>query len=94
MKTLKNAIEMIESGKLSSDEMREYLAPENGQFIARENNKNPGHIIFVREDGKVGFPTINSIPIEIGDTARGKIQSEEEHYFLFEVREIVNKNKK
>jgi len=86
MKTIKEALENAKVGKL------DFLKPgkaSNMQFIARENKKKPGEPIFVREDGKVGFPTINSIKVKIGDVVRGKVQHEEPTYFLLEVREIL-----
>jgi hypothetical protein len=59
------------------------------QLVARENNKKPGQVIFVREDGKVGFPTINSIAVEIGDVVHGKVFLDKDKYFLFEVQSVV-----
>jgi hypothetical protein len=82
MNTLKEALQQYTSGEQD-------VVVKNSQYIVRENKKKPGEPIFVREDGKVGFPTINSVKIEIGDVVRGKIQHEEPNYFLLEVREIV-----
>ena len=82
MNTLKEALHQYTSGEQD-------VVVKDAQYIVRENKKKPGEPIFVREDGKVGFPTINSIKIEIGDVVRGKIQHEEPNYFLLEVREIV-----
>jgi hypothetical protein len=67
----------------------EILQGEDQQFVVRENKKKPGEPIFVREDGKVGFPTINSIRVDIGDTIRGYVRHEEPSYFLVEIREII-----
>jgi hypothetical protein len=89
MKTIKDAINdykenpedsLFENG-FSGDEV---------QLVVRENSRKPGEPIFVREDGKVGFPTINSISVTIGATIRGRIQQEEPTYFLVEVRSIVS----
>ena len=84
MKTIKEALEKAKANinLVSSKE-------PNLQYIVRENKRKPGEPIFVREDGKVGFPTINSLNVEIGDIVRGKIQHEEPNYFLIEVREII-----
>jgi len=83
MNTLKEAIETFEeTGKLD-------LTGEVKQFKVRENSKKPGTPIFVRDDGKVGFPTINSISVKIGEVVKGRIVSEQPSYFLVEVSEVV-----
>jgi hypothetical protein len=84
MKTIKDAFQQFTNGQNPLTEKAEEV-----QYIVRENKKKPGEPIFVREDGKVGFPTINSVGINIGDVVRGKIQYEEPNYFLLEVREII-----
>jgi len=84
MKTIKEAIESNPSEIDLTD-----LSSNMVQYKVRENKRKPGEPIFVREDGKVGFPTINSIQLKIGDIVRGKIQYEEPNYFLIEVREKV-----
>ena len=71
------------------DQMVKEALPEIRQFVVRENAKKPGEPIFVMQNGKVGFPTINSLSVKIGDTVKGKIQMERDTYFLFEVTEIV-----
>jgi len=60
------------------------------QMVAKENFRDPGKVIFVMENGKVGFPTRNSIPVEIGDIVRGRIHEDSDTYFLFEVQKIVS----
>ena len=89
MKSLKEAIECMQAGEIQPDDVPRNVEPQQEQFIVRENSKKPGEPIFVRGDGKVGFPTINSRRVEIGDTVRGRIQVEEDTYFLFEVREVI-----
>jgi hypothetical protein len=84
MANLTEALQRLKKGELSSD----VYSDDEKQFIVRENRKKPGEPIFVREDGKVGFPTINSIAVKIGDIARGKIVHEEPTYFLAEIREV------
>jgi hypothetical protein len=59
------------------------------QFTALENAKLSGEVIFVREDGKVGFPAFNSIPVKIGDTVRGTLTLEQDSCFFVEVHEIL-----
>jgi hypothetical protein len=90
---MSNLTEALNEYKTSPDRPSlafDILQDKEYQFVVRENKKSPGKPIFVREDGKVGFPTINSISIKIGDTVRGKIRQEEPNYFLFEIREIVS----
>lgn len=64
------------------------------QFTALENRKRPGHPIFVRDDGKVGFPTINSVSFDVGDVIRGHLKLDTDTYFFVEVSEVVQKAKK
>jgi hypothetical protein len=59
------------------------------QLTVRENKSRPGHPIFIRDDGKIGFSTFNSISFEIGDTIKGKIRHESDKYFFVEVQEIL-----
>lgn len=59
------------------------------QFIARENYKKPGQPIFIQDDGKVGFPSINGLNVNIGDTVKGVVHHSQENYFFVEVQEIV-----
>ncbi len=61
------------------------------RLIVKENSKKPGKIIFVREDGKVGFPTINSIHTKIGDVVEGKIKVDNKSCFFVEVDTIVQR---
>jgi len=61
------------------------------QFKALPNRKKSGHIAFVKENGKIGFPTINSIKCRIGDVIRGEIVYETDTYFMLRVEEIVEK---
>ena len=88
--SLKEAIEKLHKNEIQVSEIPELIKAPGAQFVVRENSKKPGEPILVREDGKVGFPTMNSIHVKIGDTVRGKIQQEEENYFLFEVQEIID----
>ncbi len=67
----------------------DYEAGAEMQLVVKENNKQPGAPIFVLDNGKVGFSTINSIPIEIGDTIRGKIKLDLDTVFFVEVNEII-----
>ena len=78
----KNPNEDILSTAFEADEI---------QLVVRENAKHPGETIFVREDGKVGFSTKNSLEVKIGDVVRGRVHQDEETYFLFEVQSIVSK---
>ncbi len=71
-----------------------FLAYNTGdeiQLVVKENRQRPGAPIFVREDGKCGFSTINSIPFTIGDTVRGKIKIDTETVFFVEVNEIITR---
>jgi hypothetical protein len=58
------------------------------QFKALENRRKDGPI-FIREDGKVGFPTLNSIKFKIGDIVRGPVVYETERYFMLRVEEVL-----
>jgi len=66
-----------------------YELGDEVQLQVKENKKNPGAPIFIREDGKVGFPTFNSIPIDIGEIIKGKIKLDTDTYFFVEVQEIL-----
>jgi hypothetical protein len=67
----------------------DYSLGDEVQLQVKENHKQTGKPIFVREDGKVGFPTINSIPIKIGETVKGTLKYDGENYFFVEVQEII-----
>ncbi len=69
----------------------DYETGEEMQLVVKENNKKPGAPIMVLENGKVGFPTVNSIPIEIGDTIRGKMKLNFDTVFFVEVESILQK---
>jgi hypothetical protein len=88
IETIEDLKEHIFSGKGAEDFLDE---GEEIQLQVKENNKKEGSPIFVREDGKVGFPTFNSIAIQIGDIVRGKIKFDTDHYFFVEVHEIVTR---
>jgi len=85
---LQEAFEKIQAGEKLAVVRGEISAP-SAQFVVRENHKKPGEPILIRADGKVGFPTMNSLPCKIGDTVRGRIQQEEKNYFLFDIEEIL-----
>jgi len=59
------------------------------QLKAQDNKSNPGSPIFIREDGKIGFSTANSIEFSIGDTVRGVVVIDNDKYFMVQVREVV-----
>jgi hypothetical protein len=61
------------------------------QFKALKNNRNKTQLIFVREDGMVGFPTLNSITFKEGDIVKGEIVLVSKSYFMLRVDEIVEK---
>ena len=87
--TLAELKDQIFSGKGAES----FLDPgENIQLQVKENNKKQGSPIFVRDDGKVGFPTFNSIPVHIGDTIRGRVKFDTDRYFFVEVQEIVTRD--
>ncbi len=69
----------------------DYEVGEEMQLVVKENNKQPGKPIFVLENGKCGFSTVNSIPSEIGDTVRGKMKLNLDTVFFVEVNEIIQK---
>ncbi len=62
-------------------------------FVSKENRKSPGEPIFVREDGKVGFPTFNSISFNTGDKVRGRVKIDRDTCFFIEVYEIIENAK-
>ncbi len=67
----------------------DYNAGDDMQLVVKENNKKPGESIFVLDNGKCGFSTINSIPSKIGDTIKGKIKLDLDTVFFIEVNEII-----
>jgi hypothetical protein len=78
----------IELSDIKADD--NFFADEKAiQIKAKKNRANPNRLVFIREDGKLGFPSENSIPINEGDICRGVIMLEQENYFLVQVREIV-----
>jgi len=89
MQNLKDVLKGFkERGVTPSQAADKDFGAQEMQLVARENNKKAGQVIFVREDGKVGFPTINSINVKIGDVVKGKVFLDKDKYFLFEVQEI------
>jgi len=60
------------------------------QIKVQENNKAPGEPIFIREDGKIGFSTVNSIPLTIGDVVKGTVMLDEPHFFTVLVTEVIS----
>ncbi len=69
----------------------DYNAGEEIQLKAQENRKRPGSPIFIASSGKIGFPTINSVPVQIGDVVRGKIKIENDSYFFVDVTEVITR---
>jgi hypothetical protein len=69
-----------------------FISGENVELEVKENNRRPGHPIFVKGNGKVGFPAFGSIDISIGDTIRGEVVYEHEYYFLVRVNDIIKKS--
>ncbi len=61
------------------------------RLIVKENKRKPGKQIFAREDGKVGFPTINSIPVNIGDVIDGRVEVNNDSCFFIEIERVVQK---
>ena len=59
------------------------------QFVALENHKKPGSPIFIQDDGKIGFPSINGLQVKIGDTIKGIVHHTKRNYFFVEVTSIV-----
>jgi len=66
------------------------IGSEELQMVIKENNRQPGEFILVKNTGKVGFLTKNSIPVRLGDVVKGIITREEENFFLFEAHELVS----
>ncbi len=61
------------------------------QLVVKENNRRPGKPIFVLANGKVGFPSLNSMPANLGDTIKGTIKIDNENVFFVEITEVVEK---
>ena len=94
MNTIKETIEIYEKnpkGVNMVHELEKDIGP-TVQLLVQENRGRPGHHIFIREDGKIGFATLNSIDFSIGDITRGKIIQEQVRYFMVEIQEIVEPN--
>jgi hypothetical protein len=66
---------------------------EKAQLKATSNRKNPSSLMFIREDGKIGFPTSNSIRFSNGDIISGTILQEEETYFMIRVEKVLESKK-
>lgn len=71
-----------------------FLAHDVGdeiQLVVQENRQRPGEPIFIREDGMIGFKTVNSISMNIGDVVKGQIRLNNDTVFFVEVNEIVER---
>jgi len=60
------------------------------QIKALENKRKKGEPVFIREDGKIGFPTINSVAFKIGDTVKGNVTRDADTYFMVQITEVVS----
>ncbi len=88
MKRLKDILRPDQ--KKSSKRLVEVLDElQDVQFKVQENRNKPGEHILIREDGKIGFATFNSMSFKIGDVIKGVIQQEHDRYFMVEVRSVV-----
>jgi len=85
MQTIKEAMKGLEDSSNATAGCVDCI-----QLKVRENRKKKGEPVFVREDGKIGFPTINSIKINIGDTVLGRVQLDADTYFMFEVSSVID----
>jgi len=89
MQTLRDVIQARkDDGTL--DILKSDFKTEEVIMNVHENAKKPGEPIFIREDGKVGFPTMNSIKVNIGDRVKCKVQHDADTYFLLDVKEILS----
>ncbi len=69
----------------------DYNVGEEIQLTAVENRQNKEEPAFILPDGKIGFPSRNSVPVEIGDTIIGKIEVIADHYVFIAAKEIIHK---
>ena len=88
---LKQKIFDRRSQLMGSSAVIDYEAGTHVRLIVKENNRKPGKMIFVREDGKCGFPTINSIKAKVGDVIEGTIKVDNDTCFFVEVENIVQR---
>ncbi len=88
-------MEITELKKLQStleeapDNLVTFSIGDEVQFVAKPNRRDPSKPIFVREDGKVGFSNLNSIPYKIGDTIKGRVKLDTAGCFFIEVHKVV-----
>ncbi len=67
----------------------DYSQGDTVRLIVKENSRKPGRVCFAREDGKVGFPTINSLQVKIGDVIEGRVKADNPTCFFVDVEKIV-----
>lgn len=95
---IKSIIADYEADPEGTDILKGIQEADTRIFTVLENNKKPGQPIFMATEGdnmgKVGFPDINGLEVQIGDTVRGKIRFEHENYFVVDVIEIVKRARK
>ena len=70
--------------------MDDYDIGEEIQLTVVENKQNAGEPAFILPDGKIGFPSRNSIPVKIGDVILGKVEVIADHYAFIAAKEIIH----
>lgn len=72
--------------------LNDYIVNDEIQLVVKENRQKSGQPIFILPDGKIGFPSKDSIPVNIGDVVTGKIAMITDRYVFVTASEILHKN--
>lgn len=98
MKQDNDPMSILEDGMLDKMEggietLNDYKVNDDIQLTVRENHKKQGQPVFVLPDGKIGFPSKDSIPVNIGDVVSGKISMITNRYVFITASEVLHKSK-
>lgn len=64
---------------------------EQVQLTARSNKRSPNDVIFILPNGKIAFPSADSIPCNIGDVVKATVIADREKFSFITVNEIIHK---
>ena len=88
---IKEIREILSKENLTLDE---YYSGQELQLTVRSNKKKPNQPVFIMPDGRIGFPSENSIPVEIGDVIKGHVAMISDSYAFVTASEIIHRNTK
>lgn len=69
-----------------------YTTGSKLQLTAHNNKKQPGEPVFILPDGKLGFPSRDSIPVEVGDVISGEVAMVGDSYVFITANKTLYKN--